>query len=172
MQRKYSLLLGRGFTLIELMIVVIIVGVLASVAAPMLSNLRVKAMCAEAVMALSTVREAMREYHLEHPEVTSANFAIANAGHLPNAYPPGIKPGDLDGIYFSESCYAGYIDFETSSPPWCIQCVCGFSLNTAPKSQEINAIVDNKDDPNTAIFIDQDGNIWQRGVSRSGYKSL
>jgi prepilin-type N-terminal cleavage/methylation domain-containing protein len=56
-----------GFTLIELMIVVVIVGVLAGIAAPIYTaNLPKKAMTSEGVALLGSVRTAQRAYHAEH----------------------------------------------------------------------------------------------------------
>lgn len=59
----------KGFTLIELISVVIIVGILARIAAPMLSGMTTKAMCTEGVMAMGTIREACREYFLNKNQI-------------------------------------------------------------------------------------------------------
>lgn len=56
---------ARGFTLIELMIVVAIIGVLSAVAIPAFMNYMAKAKSAEAIQQLRRMSEAARVYYLE-----------------------------------------------------------------------------------------------------------
>jgi type IV pilus assembly protein PilA len=61
-RKKGRNLLEKGFTLVELMIVIVIVGVLSSVALPSFLNQRAKAEAAEAVQKISVIlRDAVAE---------------------------------------------------------------------------------------------------------------
>jgi len=55
---------SKGFTLLELMIVIIIIGVLASLAVPTYIRARQRAYKAEALVVLSGVRQSEYRYHL------------------------------------------------------------------------------------------------------------
>ena len=72
----------QGFTLIELMIVIAIIGILASVALPAYSNYTNKAAYSEIVLATSSVKSQV-EICAQRSNTTAANFAtncIGGAG--------------------------------------------------------------------------------------------
>ena len=58
--------IGEGFTLTELLVVIILVGILASLAIPRFGRSTDKAMEAEAKIALRQVQELQKLYFLEH----------------------------------------------------------------------------------------------------------
>ncbi len=60
----------KGFTLIELMTVVIIVGILASVSVPLYRAQVKKAIASEGTALVGSVRSAQRIYYAEHNEYT------------------------------------------------------------------------------------------------------
>ena len=95
----------KGFTLVELMVVILIVGILAAVAIPLMQGRIDKAKWSEANATAGTIRTAVRAYAAE----TSIATAIANAtgtldtvalqGYL------GFNASDLEGTYFTAADY-------------------------------------------------------------------
>jgi prepilin-type N-terminal cleavage/methylation domain-containing protein len=135
----------RGFTLVELMIVVTIIGVLATVAIPMYQVLPERSKSTEAVTALGLIRSAMRVYYVEHG--TFANGAVFSDGApVTNGGLLGVTDGDLSGRYFSSECYT--FNGAPTANSFTIECEGGVS--TAPFGSEVSAIV---------VRIDQDGEL-------------
>ena len=86
----------NGFTMVELMVVVLIVGILAAVAVPMMSGRVDASKWSEAKAAMGTIASGLRAYAAEKGSFTSA----------PSMSTIGITDNDLDGTYFSHDAYA------------------------------------------------------------------
>ena len=82
--KKESVLLRskiQAFTLVELIIVVIIVGILASLGLTQYSNIVEKARLAEVKMRIGTMRQLAHEYYWEHGTfegITNADIGVDN----------------------------------------------------------------------------------------------
>jgi type IV pilus assembly protein PilA len=94
----------KGFTLIELMIVVAIVGILAAIAIPMYNVQRVKAKLTEGTRAASSVASAVGEYYQDHdnnwPPDLSGVSAIDNTlgvAFATNRYISNIAVANANG---------------------------------------------------------------------------
>ena len=90
----------RGFTLIELMVVILIVGILAAVAVPILRGRIEQAKWSEGAASAGAVKTALRAYYADDPIA-----AAALAGSLVSAVETtlGFTSGDLTGRYFSSA---------------------------------------------------------------------
>ena len=98
--------LGKGgFSMIELLVVLLIIGILAAVAAPLFLGNTERAKASEAVAVLGQIRSAEREYYSKHKvylAVASGN--LANDPEAAAAQGLGITIGAVQ--YFSTACYS------------------------------------------------------------------
>ncbi|EMT5308843.1 pilin [Neisseria gonorrhoeae] len=80
--------LQKGFTLIELMIVIAIVGILAAVALPAYQDYTARAQVSEAILLAEGQKSAVTEYYLNNGEWPADNGAAGNnkidTKHLPS----------------------------------------------------------------------------------------
>jgi type IV pilus assembly protein PilA len=82
--------------MVELMVVVLIVGILAAVAVPLMSGRIDSSKWSEGKAAMGTIASALRSYATE-----KGNFASA-----PSFSDIGLADNDLDGTYFTHQAYA------------------------------------------------------------------
>lgn len=139
-----SLANRQGFTLVELMIVVIVVGILAAVAIPMYQVSAERARATECVAALGTIRSAMRTYYAEH--LTYADASFTDGDQVTNGGVLDVTDEDLSGRYFSTDCFT--FSGDATANAYSIQC--NGSASTAPAASEVDGVV---------RYIDQNGDI-------------
>ena len=138
----------RGFTLIEVMITVMIIGVLASAATPILTGSIEKAKTSEATAALGSIRRAMRMHYVEYGTYKDPQFTAGRKVTFGSIL--AISDTDLAGRYFSSECYT----FERVKRRT-FRIVCTGMASTAPTGGEVAHVV---------LYINQKGDIWRGGV--------
>jgi len=95
----------KGFTLIELMVVVLIVGILAAIAIPILRGRIDAAKWSEGKAIMGSIATAIRAYAAEKDPGSTDMPTILGIG--PTGL--GFAAGDLDGTYFNQT------DFESTA---------------------------------------------------------
>ncbi|HEZ5550269.1 TPA: pilin [Neisseria meningitidis] len=80
--------LQKGFTLIELMIVIAIVGILAAVALPAYQDYTARAQVSEAILLAEGQKSAVTEYYLNHGEWPANNTSagVASSSKIKGKY--------------------------------------------------------------------------------------
>jgi prepilin-type N-terminal cleavage/methylation domain-containing protein len=92
-----------GFTLVELMVVVVVVGILAAVAVPVMSASKGKAMRSEPLAALATVNTASQLFFIE---TGTSPAGLSTLDHL--SHTGFFDDIDLDGTYYRRTDYADW----------------------------------------------------------------
>ncbi|HFC8160464.1 TPA: pilin [Neisseria meningitidis] len=85
--------LQKGFTLIELMIVIAIVGILAAVALPAYQDYTARAQVSEAILLAEGQKSAVTEYYLNHGEwpANNSDAGVASSTDIKGKYVAGVK---------------------------------------------------------------------------------
>lgn len=89
---------GKGFSLIELMVVVAIIGFLAMIGVPSFTKFLAKAKRAEAYMNLSSIYAAQKAYWAEHGKYSSILSGEGGIGWKPEGYKGG---GPQERFYYT-----------------------------------------------------------------------
>ena len=123
----------KGFTLIELMVVILIVGILAAVAVPLMRGRINRAKWSEANASCGTIWTSVRAYIAEKgPAYTGYAADIQGAVTGAVAKNLGFNPTDLVGTYFTSANYV--ISGVVAEPPACVITVTPSKGNAPPGS--------------------------------------
>jgi len=95
----------KGFTLVELMVVILIVGILAAVAIPLMQGRIDKAKWSEANATAGTIRTAVRAYAAETSITTAQGLVGETLDDGPTQGALGFSATDCEGTYFESDCY-------------------------------------------------------------------
>jgi len=118
----------KGFTLIELMVVVLIVGILAAVAIPILRGRIDAAKWSEGKAMMGSIATAIRAYHAEKGPTGDApdDLGVGVTGL-------GFADTDLDGTYFTTEAFT----FEvTDMDPLAFEITCTADDSTRDEAPE------------------------------------
>jgi type IV pilus assembly protein PilA len=133
--------LEKGFTLIELMVVIFIIGVLAAVAIPLMRGRTDSAKWSEGRAIAGSLRAAARAYIAEKGH--GFTFAGTTTVQL------GFAAGDLSGKYFQDGDYKiVFTDVGAGAPPTYLVTVTSSKTGEAPQVP-------------SSITLDQDGKLTE-----------
>jgi len=108
----------KGFTMVELLVVLIILAILVAVALPMYFANVNRSRASEAVAAMGIIRQSIRDYKISHPAYTYPTFIASNAitEGIAAPFETGIDVNVGVTQYFSNGAYSVSTGALTAEP--------------------------------------------------------
>lgn len=173
----------KGFTLIELIVVIVIIGILASISWPIMTGIKSKAICTEAITVMGTLRSALKLYYAVYNKFPvpglagspPSQFIIDYTNHTQYLTDLGLSESTFgSNAFFSLGCYYVAATGSMNNPGTFIRCYAdpieggGASHpNNAPRSDETKKIWSGPGGYVVMYMIN--GRIKQRGIPSIGY---
>jgi general secretion pathway protein G len=106
----------RGYTLLELMIVVTIIGILATLAEPTWQGSITKAREASLKQTLFAVRDVLDQYRADHGKYPRAMAEVVSAGYLRKIPPDPFTRSETTWQEIPSESEGGIFDVHSGSP--------------------------------------------------------
>lgn len=102
----------KGFTLVELMVVILIVAILAAVAIPIMRGRIDAAKWSEGKAMMGTIASSIRAHVAERNPDYTVQVAGPAAASPVDWVPLGLLGGDFNGTYFSSANFSWTVDYN------------------------------------------------------------
>ena len=145
-----------GFTLVELMVVVIIIGILAAAATPIYFSQTKRVRQVEATSGLGAIRQAERVYSTEH--VGYLAVSAGNMGNDPFDAPPGLGLDFSKNTYYDQNCFS--VAAPTPLTDFLATCDGTAGANNAPRKAQVNTVKAQGRADGTCRYSHDSGGSW------------
>lgn len=161
---------NRGFTLIELMIVVVIIGVLAGIAYPSYKNYMMKTRRGDARAIMLAISAQQERFFTECNWYATTLTGTRGCGADNTAGVLGFNLSGTVSENYTFAVSAGSKDRNGTLPATCSSASCGFTLEATPISKQVK---DGKlminargerfwDKNNNTVYTDNDEDSWKK----------
>ncbi|HEZ4972252.1 TPA: pilin [Neisseria meningitidis] len=146
--------LQKGFTLIELMIVIAIVGILAAVALPAYQDYTARAQVSEAILLAEGQKSAVTEYYLNHGEwpANNSSAGVATSADIKGKYVKsvevknGVVTAQMASSNVNNEIKGKKLSLWAKRQDGSVKWFCGQPVERADKADDVNKATGNKID--------------------------